>query len=92
MLAVRLTPRSAKDQIVGVIADAAGRPIVSIRIAAPPVDGAANKAIVRFLAKTLGTPKSAITITSGQTAREKRLLITGDPAEIIALLSRAIGP
>jgi uncharacterized protein (TIGR00251 family) len=50
---------------------------VKIRIAAPPVDGAANEALIRFLADALGVPKSAISIASGAAGRRKRLAVDG---------------
>ena len=50
---------------------------LKIRLTAPPVDNAANEALVRFLAGVLGVPKSDIEILSGQTSRQKTLRISG---------------
>lgn len=72
-LAVRLTPRGGRDAVEGWALDADGRPYLKVRVASPPVDGAANAALIALLAKTLGTPRSTIRITSGETARIKRL-------------------
>ena len=76
-LSVRLTPRGGRDQIEGWIQDADGRPLLKVRVAAPPVEGEANAALVRLMAKALGLPRSAVTLAAGDTARIKRLDITG---------------
>jgi uncharacterized protein len=60
---------------------------IKIRIAAPPVDGAANDALIRFLALRLGVSQSAISITAGQSGRRKTVSIDGiDTAAAIRLL------
>jgi uncharacterized protein (TIGR00251 family) len=60
---------------------------VLIRLAAPPVDGAANQALIAFLAERLGLPARDIRIVAGETSRHKRLHITGlDPAAARARL------
>jgi hypothetical protein len=50
---------------------------IKIRLQAPPVDGAANEELVRFLAERLGVPRSAVRIVSGESGRRKRVEITG---------------
>ena len=85
-LALRLTPKGGRDKVDGIKADAAGRPVLAVRVSAPPVDGAANKALLKFLAKASGVPKSRIRFISGETARIKRLLLEGDGAKIAATL------
>ncbi len=79
-LTVRLTPRGGRDALGGVRRDQAGRAQLLARVSAPPVEGAANAALVRLVAKALSVPKSAVAITSGETARIKTLEIAGDPA------------
>ncbi len=73
--AVRFTvyvqPRASRSEVAGVHGDA-----VKIRLAAPPVDGAANKELVTFLGKKLGVPKSAIRIVSGERGRRKILEVS----------------
>jgi uncharacterized protein (TIGR00251 family) len=82
-LAVRLTPRGGRDAIEGFAEDEAGRPLLKARVAAPPVDGAANAALAKLMAKALGLPRSAVRIVSGETARVKLLEIDGlDEAEV----------
>jgi hypothetical protein len=56
VLAVRLTPRGGRDAVDGWALDADGRPYLKVRVASPPVDGAANAALLAFLAKTLKIP------------------------------------
>ncbi len=73
---VRVEPRSSRDAIEGV--DAQGE--LRVRVTAPPADGAANKAVVRLLAKALGVPKGAVTLVSGASSRHKRLRIDGRDA------------
>jgi len=50
---------------------------VRIRVAAPPVDGAANEELVRFMAKRLGVSRGAVTIARGQSSRRKTVTIEG---------------
>lgn len=66
---VRLTPRGGRDRVEGV--DPAGTLLV--RVAAPPVDGAANEALERLLARELDVPRWAVGIEAGATGRFKRL-------------------
>jgi len=87
-LAVRLTPRGGRAAIDGWAIDDAGRPYLKVRVAAPPVEGAANAALLALLAKTLGLPRSALTLASGAGARLKLIDIAGcDPLS----LERALG-
>jgi uncharacterized protein len=69
LLTVRVTPRSARDEIVGTHGDT-----LKIRLNAPPVDGKANGRLMRFLGEGLGVPLSRIQIVRGQTGRENRFL------------------
>jgi len=90
-LAVRLTPRASRDGLDGIVVGADGRPALQLRLAAPPVEGAANKALIAFLADALKLRKSDIAIKSGETSRLKILILTGDPAAIIARLDAWVG-
>jgi uncharacterized protein len=85
-LTVRLTPRAGRDRIVGFETDARGQRILKVAVAAAPVDGAANDALIRLLAKQLGLPKSAVTLIAGASARIKRLALAGDPTRITVAL------
>ena len=89
ILAVRLTPRGGRDAIDGWALDADGRPYLKVRVASPPVDGAANAALLAFLAKSLGISRSSVRLAAGDTARVKRLELNGVSARD---LERAFGP
>ena len=67
-----MVPRARTTGVAGRHGDA-----LKIRLAAPPVDGAANDELVRFLAEQLAVPRSAVTITAGGTGRRKTVKITG---------------
>ena len=71
-IAFQVQPRAKRTEVVGWHDDA-----IKIRLQAPPVDGAANDELVRFLAKQTGVPRSAITIVSGRTSRKKRISLEG---------------
>ena len=72
ILNIRLQPRASRDEIVAVQAD--GR--LKIRITAPPVDGKANEHLLRFLATLCDVPRSAVTLLSGHSGRNKRVCIS----------------
>jgi uncharacterized protein (TIGR00251 family) len=72
LLRVRVQPRSNRDQVAGLWE---GR--LRVRIAAPPVDGKANCQLARVIAKIFRVPKSRVVILTGETGREKTLLVTG---------------
>ena len=74
-LAVRLTPGASADRIDGWGVDAEGRPVLKVRVRARPVEGEANSALVKLMAKALGVPKSAVAIQRGGQSRIKILVI-----------------
>ncbi|KAB1070949.1 DUF167 family protein [Methylobacterium planeticum] len=90
-LAVRLTPRGGRDAVEGVIAGADGRPVLALRVAAAPVDGEANAALIAFLAKALKLRKRDVAILSGETGRLKILRLSGDGAVLAGRLAAWIG-
>lgn len=85
-VAVRLTPRARREGLDGIVADAEGRPLLQIRLAAPPVEGAANAALLAFLATGLGLRKAQVQLKSGSTSRMKILFLAGDPTILAARL------
>jgi len=83
-LTLHIQPGAKKTEVAGLHGEA-----LKIRLAAPPVDGKANEALLRFVAETLGLPKSAVSLKSGQTSRRKVLEISGATAAIVARLAQA---
>lgn len=81
LLTVHVQPGSRRSEVAGAYGDA-----LRIRIAAPAVDGRANAALLDFIAKRLHLPRSAVAITSGQSARRKTLLIHDPPVDLAARL------
>ena len=76
-LAVKVTPKSGKDQVTGVqIVDGAQE--VCVRVTAPPDKGKANAAVCKLLAKSLCLPKSAVEVKRGDTSHHKLLEIACD--------------
>ncbi|HSR36423.1 MAG TPA: DUF167 family protein [Desulfurivibrionaceae bacterium] len=73
LLTVHVQPKASRTKIAGLFGDEA----VKICITAPPVDGQANEALVKFLAKLFKLPKSAVTIESGLQGRTKQFRLTG---------------
>ncbi len=70
IFSVKVVPRASKSEIVGEMDGA-----LKIRIASPPVDGAANAELIKLLAKTCGIAKSEIEIISGETSKTKQIKI-----------------
>jgi uncharacterized protein (TIGR00251 family) len=83
-LAVRVTPRARLNEIGEIVEDQKGKTILSVRLAAPPVEGAANTALVAFLAERLGVARSAVAIVMGATGRRKIVRISGLSADALA--------
>jgi uncharacterized protein len=75
-LRLRIQPRASREEIAGVSGDA-----IRIRLTAPPVDGTANEALVRFLAALLQVPRSAVELVSGRTGRTKLVTVMGVSVE-----------
>ncbi len=82
-LRVRVTPRGGRDAVEGIGADSDEAPHLKIRVAAAPVDGDANDAVEKLVAKWLGVPKSSVEVIGGTTARLKTLMIDGDPVQLL---------
>jgi uncharacterized protein (TIGR00251 family) len=77
----QIQPRASRSEIVGLHGDP---PRLRIRVAAPPVDGEANEALVDFLRKTLKIPRSQIRLEAGHTGKFKELFIGGLSAATLA--------
>lgn len=70
-LAVRVTPRASRNEIVEVLNDGT----IKVRIAAPPADNEANETLVEFFAEILGVPKSRLDIVAGASGRDKLIAV-----------------
>ncbi|UCV28209.1 DUF167 domain-containing protein [Ferribacterium limneticum] len=81
-LTLHIQPGAKKTEFAGLHGDA-----LKIRLAAPPVDGKANEALIKFVAETLGLAKSSVSLKSGQTSRRKVLEVLGANATTIAGLA-----
>jgi hypothetical protein len=79
-VAVKVQPRAPRSEVVGIEGVE-----LKIKISAPPVDSAANEALVEFLADKLDSPRRCVQLLRGQTARHKLLLVAGMSAADIAL-------
>jgi uncharacterized protein len=83
---VHVQPRASKTEVAGCHGTS-----LKVRLQAPPVDGAANQALVEFLASALGVQKRCVRIISGQSSREKTVNVDGvSPGSIVALAEGAV--
>jgi len=70
-LAVRVTPRASRNEIVEVLDDGT----IRVRLAAPPSDNEANEALIQFLSEILGVPRSKLDIVAGSAGRDKLISV-----------------
>lgn len=82
VLSLKIQPKASRDELAEPLGDA-----LKVRITAPPVDGKANAHLIRFLAKTFGVAKSAVTLESGDSSRTKRIRIE-KPRRLPKMLDR----
>jgi len=81
-IAVQVVPRARKSEVVGPQGDA-----LKVRVAAPPVEGAANEALIAFLAEALGLRRRDLSLCSGERSRRKLVRVQGmDAAGVTARL------
>jgi len=76
ILSVHVQPKASKTEYVGLHGGA-----LKFRVAAPPVEGAANEALCTYLAGLFGLPKKAVVVRSGHASRKKRVLLAGVTAD-----------
>lgn len=79
---VHVQPRASRSEVVGTHGAA-----LKVRLLAPPVDGAANEALVSLLAQELGVPRRAVRIVQGATSRAKIVEIEGTTADAVRALA-----
>jgi len=80
-VAVQIQPNAKKTEVVGVLDDA-----LKIKLAAQPIEGKANEALVKWLASSLGVSRSSVTLTHGQTSKKKLLEVAGVGLEDVVRL------
>lgn len=79
-LRIRVQPRGSRNRIMGIHDDA-----LKVQVTAPPVEGAANEAVIEVLSKWLGVPRRAVAIVHGDSGRNKVVeIVAGAPAELAA--------
>lgn len=79
---VRVQPRASRDELAGERAGA-----LLVRLSAPPLEGAANSALIRLLARALGVPPSAVEILRGESRRDKLVRVRGVRGEQVQALA-----
>ena len=84
VFAIRVIPRSSKSEIVGEHDGA-----LKVKLASPPVDGAANEELIKLLAKAFGVSKSSVEIVFGGTSKTKKVRIAGASSERIDSILQA---
>ena len=82
---VKVHPRARKSGITGVVGD-----VLKVALTAPPVEGRANEACVKFLAEFLNVPRSSVTIAAGEASRQKLIRIAGMQATQVEEKLRAV--
>ena len=90
-IAVRLTPKSSRDQIEGLSATRDGRPALAVRVRAVPEKGQANAALLRLLAEALHMAPGRLSLVGGPRDRHKTVLVTGDPQALLPTVAAALG-
>lgn len=88
-LRVRLTPKSSRDEVLGLEAVATGAAL-KVRVRAAPEKGLANEALERLIAEWLGVPKRDVTLGAGGKSRVKSVDVAGDAAALAARASRLL--
>lgn len=78
-LAVRVTPRASRNEIVGILSDGT----VKVHLTAPPLEGRANEALIKFLAKILDVPSSRLEVVAGAAGRDKLISVLGMDADTL---------
>lgn len=87
-LSVHVQPKASRTRVAGFHGDA-----VKLCITSPPVDGKANAAVIEFFAKLFKIPKAAVSIASGETSRDKRLVLAGiSAAQVETVLQPLLTP
>ncbi len=86
VLSVSVVPGASRTELVGLHGDA-----LRVRLAAPPVDGKANEALLGWLADSLGLPRRQVALLRGASSRRKQALVETDAGRVHAWLDAALG-
>jgi uncharacterized protein (TIGR00251 family) len=84
LIGVKVVPNSSRDEVVGMLGD-----LLKIKVAKPPADGAANRAVESLIAKTIGVAASRVSVASGHRQAIKRVLVRGVTAAEVEMKIKA---
>jgi uncharacterized protein (TIGR00251 family) len=84
LLTVRVTAKAKRAEVTGIGHQPDGNKYLIVKVRAAPTKGKANSEVIETVAKTFGVAKSTVRIIAGETTRNKRLLITGNPEVLLA--------
>lgn len=87
-LVCKVTPNARRSELAGWGEDERGRRLLLVKLAAPPLEGKANKELLRFMAEVLGCSKGAVSLVRGETSRTKVLSV---PEDALARLEQGAG-
>ena len=87
MLSLRVTPNAGRDCLDGIEQRDDGTAVLRLRVSAVPDKGKANAAVLALLGKSLGIPKSSLTLVSGELSRFKTVRVVGDIDILVSRLS-----
>lgn len=90
-VALKVTPRAARNGVAGLSADAAGAVSLRVQVTAAPEDGKANAALIKLLARAWKLPKSSLSVVTGATSRRKVIEISDGGAALAARLENWMG-
>jgi uncharacterized protein YggU (UPF0235/DUF167 family) len=89
VLTVRLTPKSSRDEVVG-LEDRGGEWVLKARVRALPEAGRANAALETLIARWLGVPPSSVAVAHGGKSRLKQVAVSGDADALIRLIGQRL--
>ena len=89
---MRLKPKASAERVIGLQPEADGGMALAVAVTAPPVDGKANAALIKLLAKLLHLPARDLSLALGAGDRRKLVHVAGDPARLVPLISEGLRP
>jgi uncharacterized protein len=91
-LAIRLTPKASANRILGVVNNGRGGTVLKAAVTAAPVDGKANAALLKLLARHFQLRPGDLTVAKGANDRSKLIAIAGDPVTLVGLMTEGLRP